>query len=289
IAPDEIDHIFEPFVRGQAERNKMSPGLGLGLTITKLLSETLGGDIAVESEPGKGSLFRVRLMLARVHRPALRAAQDRRITGYAGPRRTIVVVDDNADHRELMRELLQPLDFTMLTANDGAECLTLVDGISPDLYFVDISMPGMNGWELVTRLRAKGHTMPIIMLSANIGDGSGAAISDAGHNDTITKPFDVRQVFDKLEAHLKLEWLDAEARDAEEDEPSLPIVLPEPAHLSELKSLGEIGYVRGIEAKLAEIATVPAHAPFVDLLRARVQAFDFEGYAKILESAAEDD
>jgi len=289
IAADEIGHIFEPFVRGQAERNKMSPGLGLGLTITKLLSETLGGDIAVESEPGRGSVFRVRLMLARVHRPALRAAQDRRIEGYAGPRRTIVVVDDNADHRELMRELLQPLDFTVLTANDGAECLTLVEDISPDLYFVDISMPGMNGWELVKRLRANAQAAPIIMLSANIGDGAGAAVSDAGHNDTITKPFDVRQVFDKLEAHLKLEWLDADALEGAEDEPELSIVLPEPAHLSELRSLGEIGYVRGIEAKLAEIAMVPAHAPFVDLLRARVQAFDFEGYAKILEGAAEND
>ena len=208
IASDEVEHIFEPFVRGKSERSRLLPGLGLGLTITKLLSETLGGEIVVESEPGAGSTFRVRLMLARVNRPALRAAQDSKVGGYAGPRRTIAVVDDNADHRELMRELLQPLGFTVLTANDAADCLMLLEGITPDLYFIDISMPGIDGWELVKRLRAQGRMAPIIMLSANIGDGSAAANIDTGHNDTITKPFDVRQVLDKLEAHLKLEWLD---------------------------------------------------------------------------------
>ena len=290
IAPDEIGHIFEPFVRGQAERNKMSPGLGLGLTITKLLSETLGGDISVTSRPGEGSSFQVRMMLASVDRPAPRAAQDRRIEGYAGMRRTIMVVDDNADHRELMRELLQPLDFIILTANDGPECLTLVEAISPDLYFVDISMPGMNGWELVDRLRELGKTAPIIMLSANIGDGSGASQSAAGHNDTITKPFDVRQVLDKLEAHLKLDWIDAEARSAAQEAPGKSgIVAPDAAAVEALRSLGEIGHVRGIEAKLRELAQEPAHGPFVELLRARVQAFDFEGYARILEGFATDE
>ncbi|HTJ56643.1 MAG TPA: ATP-binding protein [Devosiaceae bacterium] len=288
IEAEEIGQVFEPFVRGRAERNRMSPGLGLGLTITKLLSETLGGDIAVESELGKGSIFRIRLMLGRVDRPAPRAGQDRAVGGYAGPRRTIVVVDDNADHRELMRELLQPLGFIVLTANDAPHCLTLIDAISPDLYFVDILMPGMNGWDLARRLRATGRTAPIIMLSANIGDGSAAANADAGHNDTITKPFDVRQVFEKLVAHLGLEWIEADGKPADADRAaSAAIVLPSPAALSELRSLGEIGHVRGIEAKLAEVAMEPAHLPLVDLLRARMQAFDFEGYAKILDGAAE--
>ena len=288
IGADEIGHIFEPFVRGKAERDRMSPGLGLGLTITKLLSETLGGDIAVESTPGQGSTFRVRLMLSRVNRPALRPAQDRRIVGYAGERRTVMVVDDNADHRELMRELLRPLGFTVLTANDGPECLTLVAALAADLYFVDISMPGMTGWELVRRLREGGGSAPIIMLSANIGDSTAPPQADAGHNDTITKPFDVRQVLDKLEAYLHLDWLEKDSAGAEPS-PAPALVVPEASQLQELRSLGEIGYVRGIEAKLAEIAAEPAHGPFVDLLRARVQAFDFEGYAKILDTVAADE
>ena len=63
-----------------------------------------------------------------------------------------------------------PLDFVVLTAAGGAECLTLIEGIQPDLFLVDISMPGMNGWQLVSRLREPGQTAPIIMLSANIGE-----------------------------------------------------------------------------------------------------------------------
>ncbi|HVW93394.1 MAG TPA: ATP-binding protein [Devosia sp.] len=288
IAPEEIEHIFEPFVRGAAERNRMSPGLGLGLTITKLLAETLGGDIKVESLPGAGSTFRVRMMLAAVDRPAQRVGQELRISTYAGPRRTIMVVDDNADHRELMRELLQPLDFTVLTAVDGPDCLTLIDGAAPDFYFVDISMPGMDGWTLVQALRERGVAAPIVMLSANIGDGSGMAASDLGHSDTITKPFDIRQVIDKLGAHLKLEWLE-EAPSPTRGLDATPVVLPPAEVVAELRSLGEIGHVRGIEAKLAQLAAEPAHASFVELLRARVQAFDFEGYARILEGGSADE
>jgi CheY-like chemotaxis protein len=263
----------------------MSPGLGLGLTITKLLSETLGGDISVDSTPGEGSVFRVRLMLARVHRPAPRLAPDRRLSTYAGPRRTIMVVDDNADHRELMRELLQPLGFTVLTADDGPACLTLIEGISPDLYFIDISMPGMDGWELVGLLRELGRGAPIIMLSANIGDGAGGGVpSDSGHNDTITKPFDVRQVIDKLEAHLKLDWIEAGSSPPASSAAAEPApARPGAAQIAELRRLGEIGHVRGIEAKLAELAADPANEPFVALLRRRLTAFDFDGYARVLE------
>lgn len=290
ISEDDLRHIYEPFMRGQAERNALSPGLGLGLTITKLLSETLGGDISVQSAPGEGSTFTVRMMLAEVHGAVGRPAQDRRITGYRGPRRTIVVVDDNADHRELMRELLQPLDFTVLTAGDGPECLILVEGITPDLFLVDISMPGMSGWDLVERLRDQGQAAPIVMLSANIGDGAPAPDAEWGHNDTITKPFDVRRVLDKLEVHLGLQWDGGDpAAPAGDDAIPVEIVRPDAAHIRELRSLGEIGYVRGIEAKLAELAAEPEHGPFVETLRARVQAFDFEGYAKILEGAQVDE
>lgn len=93
-----ISRIFEPFQRGDAEHGRM-PGLGLGLTITRLLTQTLGGEISVTSERGKGTAFRVRLMLSAVDRPT--APKVRHIKGYAGARRTILVVDDNADHRQL--------------------------------------------------------------------------------------------------------------------------------------------------------------------------------------------
>src|SRR5690606_269003 len=101
ISPSDLEHIFEPFVRGEAERQRFSPGLGLGLTITKLLTETLGGDSKVSSTEGCGTDFQVRLMLSKVERPAGPIAGTRRIIGYQGRHRTIMVVDDNLDHREM--------------------------------------------------------------------------------------------------------------------------------------------------------------------------------------------
>src|SRR5262249_43859760 len=156
----------------EADSVRPMPGLGLGLTITQLLTNTLGGEISAESEKNKGSAFRVRLMLSGVPHRARPSAQEEKIAGYDGPRRTIVVVDDNEEHRELMREVLTPLDFVVLTAASGPECLTLIEGIRPDLFLVDISMPGMNGWQLVSRLRAEGQVAPILMFSANIGDAA---------------------------------------------------------------------------------------------------------------------
>jgi signal transduction histidine kinase/ActR/RegA family two-component response regulator len=286
IPAEEIGHIFEPFVRGRAERNRMLPGIGLGLTITKLLSETLGGDIAVESSVGRGSVFRVRLMLAKVERPAPLTAV-RRIAGYAGPRRTIMVVDDNADHRDLMRQVLQPLDFAVLTAAEGPECLALVQDVVADLLFVDISMPGMDGWELVRQLRESGCAQPIVMLSANVGEG--AASVDRGHDDVLGKPVDLRQMLDKLQAHLAIEWIEAETSPGQRP-PALGPLQGLAAHtLAELKELGEIGHVKGIERKLAELEALPAHAAFIGQLRARVEAFDFDGYAELLEGAGDND
>ena len=132
------------------------PGLGLGLTITRLLTNTLGGEILVTSEKDQGSTFRVRLMLSAVMREMTAPPQEKKIVSYDGPRRTIVVVDDNEDRREMMREILAPLDFVVLTAASGTDCLTLIEGIQPDLFLVDISMPGMSGWQLASRLRENG-------------------------------------------------------------------------------------------------------------------------------------
>ncbi|MEK1924958.1 MAG: ATP-binding protein, partial [Rhizobium giardinii] len=284
ISQADLPRIFEPFQRGEAEHVRPMPGLGLGLTITRLLTQTLGGEIVVDSERDKGSTFRVRLMLSAINRPTASLPSVRKIAGYAGPRRTIVVVDDNEDHRDLMREVLMPLDFVVLTAAGGTECLTLIEGIEPDLFLIDISMPGMNGWQLVTRLREHGQTAPIIMLSANIGDSS-EADSHAGHNDSLAKPFDIRQLHDKLAVHLALKWEYSDtAAPAPKPKVNAKVKTPGVAHVEELIRLGEIGYVRGIEAKLADLARSEENQPFTEAVKTYVQAFDLAGYADFLQS-----
>ena len=280
IPEKDQTRIYEPFQRGEADTVKPMPGLGLGLTITRLLTNTLGGEISVASTEGEGSTFRVRLMLAAADRPSTAPSPARRIVSYSGPRRTIVVVDDNEDHRDLMRELLVPMDFVVLTAASGPDCLTLIEGVRPDLFLVDISMPGMSGWDLVTKLRDGGQTAPIVMLSANIGDGSVATAE--GHNDAIGKPVDMRQLSDRLPVHLRLTWVYESDQAATAIPSPAKLVSPGENHLHDLLRLGEIGYLRGIETKLADLAQTEEYRPFAAELGTYVQAFDFDGYMTFL-------
>ena len=286
ISEANLPHIFEPFQRGDADGIRPMPGLGLGLTITRLLTHMLGGEINVTSQQDQGTTFSVKLGLPPINRVTPSEGTERTIRAYAGERRTVVVVDDNDDHRELMTEILAPLGFTVLTAESGADCLTVISACTPDIFFIDILMPGMTGWDLVKRLRQDGVRAPILMLSANIGDGASAANGETGHNDMIAKPFDIRQLLDKLQTCLQLTWIyEGDAGEGEDDEASAAgeVRSPGEPHLRELVQLGEIGYIRGIEAKLAILAQDRANIPFVEALGAYVKAFDMSGYARFLD------
>ncbi len=284
ISKEDLDVIFEPFQRGASQQVSNIPGLGLGLTITKLLTQTLGGEISVSSINGEGTTFKVRLMLAAIDRPAILPGADRRILTYAGRRRTIMVVDDNEDHRDMMREVLAALDFVVLTAKSGPDCLELLEGVAPDLFLVDISMPEMDGWKLAEKLRERNQMAPILMLSANIGDGSMTADRSAHHNGTITKPVDLRQLNEKLALHLGLEWL--EAADEPKEAGRKPMTSPGLSHLRELINLAEIGYVRGIEAKLDDMARQSELRHFADVMRGHIHAFNMDALLGELKSMA---
>ena len=151
-------------------------------------------------------------------------------------------------------------------------------------------MPGMNGWALAEALRASGHAdAPIVMLSANIGDGQSQTPEGAAHDATLAKPFDLRQLLDRLQALLRLAWID-EAPPPPTVAPELaPMVSPGTEAVEELLRLGRIGYVRGIEAKLAEIDAEPSHRPFVAAVREPLRRFDFRAYAALLEAIGGDD
>lgn len=288
IAEKDLSRIFEPFQRGEADNVRPMPGLGLGLTITRLLTNTMGGEISVVSRKDEGSTFKVRLLLSAIDRANTLPAAEKKIISYTGARRTIVVVDDNEDHRDLMREVLAPMDFVVLTAKDGPDCLTLIEGLKPDLFLVDIRMPGMNGWQLVEKLREGGQTAPILMLSANIGDGASTVRAGDGHNDTLAKPVDIRQLSDKLAVHLGLAWIHEGERAPDVPAPKPVLVSPGQRHLQDLIELGEIGYIRGIEAKLAEISREPTHRPFAEEAATYVQAFDLTGYRTFLNRFTEE-
>ncbi len=287
IAAEDLPKIFEPFERGNAERTRLVPGTGLGLTIVKMLVSLMGGDVTVSSKPGKGSTFNIRLMLSAIARRRPAAAPRRRIAGYAGARRSVLVVDDDPDQRDLVRQILAPLGFAVLAAHDGAECLALTSELKPDLFILDISMPGINGWDLAKVLRDKGHTGAILMLSANVGESPPPPSEEDAHDAVMVKPFEVQRLLDRIADLIGLDWQDelpARVNGVNGTAAAAAaLVSPGAEHVAELKRLGRIGYVRGIESKLDQLETQERNRAFVAEMRRHVRAFDFRRYAAALE------
>jgi signal transduction histidine kinase/CheY-like chemotaxis protein len=288
ICPEDRERIFEPFERGRMPEAAAVPGTGLGLTISKLLTEILGGEISVESEPGRGSSFKIRMLLSEAV-PIPAPAIERRIIGYAGPPRTILIGDDDPSHIDLVQEILTPLGFVLFTAIDGRSCFDLATKCSPHLAMLDITMPGMDGWDVARALRAAGQDeLPILMISANIHDLTAPHGPDRPHDDFLIKPFEMHQLFDRIQTLLGIEWLHEAAppREAARTAPSAKVSR---CHIESLRRLGEIGHVRGIETKLREIEDEdPESGPFVGRLREMVQNFDFDRYMAALEAVSGD-
>jgi hypothetical protein len=140
-------------------------------------------------------------------------------------------------------------------------------------------MPGMNGWELAARLREIGQAAPVIMLSANIGDRSAGALPGNDHNDTLAKPVDFRQLYDRLATWLGLEWVYAAPAPPESGDRREPAFRsPGADHVQELIRLGEIGYIRGIEAKLDALAKAGDNRHFAEVMTAHIKAFNIDAY-----------
>jgi len=288
IPEADLQRVFEPFERGTMAAALTTPGTGLGLTIAHLLAQIMGGEITVESKVGEGTCFRLRLMLASVARPkpvrAAQAAPDTART-YTGARRTILVADDDAAHRGLMRDILEPLGLRVIEAADGPACLALAAEDPPDLFLLDIAMPGMTGWVLARTLREAGYTTRIAMMSANVHEISPSRGQDAPHDAIIAKPFDLRDFLDVVAGLLDLAWTPLEAGSAVAAAP-IHDAPPKPEDVADLLRLARIGHVRGLSAKLdamAEAADPPS--AFVARLRGLLEAYDLRRLLGVLEEA----
>jgi len=291
IAQEDLGRIFEPFERGSTPAARNAPGTGLGLTIANLLAQLLGGEITVTCPAGGGTQARLRLMLASVASPKAvsRSAPTPALErAYAGARRTVLVADDDSEHRALMRAILEPIGLSVREAESGPACLAAVAAGGADLILLDIAMPGMSGWAVAARLRAQGHTGPIAMMSANVNEISPVRGADTPHDAIFTKPFDLREVRERVGRLLRIEWTDTVS-----DPPAVPqggaTVPPGRRHVGELLRLGRIGHIRGIEAKLAQLEGEEDVSPaFVAEMRGLVADYDLRRYLSVLQGLARD-
>lgn len=207
IPSDRLETIFRPFE--QLRSRAAAEGTGLGLSISKQLVELMGGEIAVTSTVDRGSRFwfTTPMMLATDWRePALPDA--RVIIGYAGPRRTLLIADDRWTNRGILRDLLAPVGFGIMEAENGVQALDLVRRERPDLIIMDLVMPQMDGFEAVRRIRDELglRSVPIIATSASVFHSELQDGQNTGCDDYLFKPIEASALFDRLRDLLGLTW-----------------------------------------------------------------------------------
>jgi signal transduction histidine kinase/CheY-like chemotaxis protein/purine-cytosine permease-like protein len=294
IAADEIEHIFEPFARGSEATSGATSGTGLGLTISKMLTDLMGGEMTVSSTQGVGTVFRIRLFLPEAHGAvaALEVPRASR-TGYRGERRRILIVDNEEVDRSLLVTVLQPLGFELAQAASGTECLALLPSFTPHAVLMDLAMPGIDGWATIRAIRSQQlSAAPIAIVSGNAFDKD--LENDVGitPKDFVLKPVRVNELLDWLGTRLTLEWLEAPRPLGDASAPpalSADWVLPDESQLKALDELVRMGYFRGIVNKLDEIAAHDsAHAGFVNHLRGLVRQFQLDAVSRVLSKALRD-
>ena len=243
------------------------------------------------SELGLGSAFKLRLFLPRINDAKRPAIDHRIIDPLVGLGRTILVVDDDPMHRDMIHEALSSHAFELLFARDGTEGLAIAAGTKPDLFLLDIELPDMDGWHLAEHLRDQGHTdSKIVMLSASAREEYRSAIALPFHDAFIMKPVDIallmKTIVGLLNLHTKEDKTPAVT-------PRAPIIVtdlerPSEARVQDLIRLCEIGYLRGLRETLADITEKdPAHEAFASHMLAYVEAVDLRGLMASLERVSE--
>jgi len=210
IEPARQAQIFEPFMQGiDASVRK---GTGLGLSICRKYAELMAGTIELESKVGKGSLFRLRLPAQIAEAADVRTSVDDKpkVVGLAPTEKNwrILAADDNLENLLLLKSLLEEVGFLVLEAKNGQEAVELFSEESPDLIWMDMRMPVMDGYEAVQQIRqcSGGDTVPIIAITASAFSEQRHEILAAGCDDMVLKPFQAHEIFKAMRQFLDIEY-----------------------------------------------------------------------------------
>jgi signal transduction histidine kinase/CheY-like chemotaxis protein len=291
IRQEDRERIFDPFERGGHVSQQTQPGVGLGLPITQAIVQILGGDLAFDSTPGEGSRFKVTLMLGQVAGKLSETSLSRSIVGYEGPRHSILIVDDDVQQLSFLRSLLESLGFDVAAVPNGETAIALCASRQFDLALLDISLPGMSGWETASYLREKmGQELHIVMLSANAQEFHKPETQVIVHDLFLVKPIEFNLLLEALGGLLKLSWKWESAEDAAPPppKPAAAGALPEEAmrHVERLRELLRIGHIRAVEAEIAALDdAAPEARELIAQLYDCLDRFDLSAMMRKLEDA----
>jgi signal transduction histidine kinase/CheY-like chemotaxis protein len=196
IAPDRIGTIFELFAQAENAIGRAQGGMGIGLALVRNLLQLHGGTISAHSDGiGKGSVFTVTFPIAAQDAPVVRKAAPAVVRASSGEARRIIIVEDNPDVRELLRLKLKRLGHAVDAVADGHEGVRAIVDAKPDLALVDIGLPGLDGYQVATRVRESlGDDVVLVAVSGFGQPEDKRKALDAGFNEHITKPADVTDI-----------------------------------------------------------------------------------------------
>jgi CheY-like chemotaxis protein/two-component sensor histidine kinase len=211
ISEEDRQRIFFPFVQ-LGNRASAEAGTGLGLAISKQYVELMGGQIDVASEPGKGSVFHFEIPVGVLPAAEIPAELGRgRVIGLAEgqPRFRLLIAEDQRENRLLLHKLFEPLGFALREALNGQEAVALFEAWHPDLIWMDIRMPVMDGLEAARRIKATeaGRRTKIVALTAHALEEEREPILAAGCDDVVRKPYREQELFEVMARHLGLKYL----------------------------------------------------------------------------------
>ena len=211
MTKEQIDKLFDEYTRFNTEANRTTEGIGLGMNITRNLIDMMKGNISVESEPGKGSVFTIRLPQGKVGTSVLGPdmvdnLHKFRTSFYSQTKRShiirdpmpygsVLIVDDVETNIYVAKGLLTPYKLKIDSVESGFDAIDRVKaGNIYDIIFMDHMMPKMDGIEATQKIRSMGYEYPIVALSANAVVGQEDVFLNNGFNDFISKPIDIRQL-----------------------------------------------------------------------------------------------